>query len=182
MTALRQPITRPLSLDEAVQLVYRDALAGRSVAEAAGEYAHQVDVSDINDALIIGVAELAHRRLARQRRGGAVEDGADAVDEIEPADGSDSPPAKAKPHYALEGWKAILAGNYEAADGSRKSLIDFNADDAIHLRNVAGNRADGYVRLRDSMDRAVSALHHHKADSIGKLPVKEQKAIAEGLV
>ncbi len=182
MNALRQPTPRPLSLDEAVQLVYRDALAGRSVAEAAGEYAHQVDDRDINDALIIGVAELAHRRLARQRRGGAVEDGAETSSEIDSSIGSASPPAKAKPHAAAEFWRAVLQANYEAADGSRKALLNFNTDDALHLRNVAGKRADGYVRLRDSMDRAISALHHHKADSIGKLPVKEQKAIAEGLV
>ena len=178
--ALRQPQPRPLSLDEAVEVVYQEALSGRSVAEAAAEYSHQVDDRDIGEALAIAVAELAHRRLARQRRHPEIgPDGAEIALETDVADGP--APTKAKPHAAAEFWRSALAANYEAADGTRKALVDFNLDDVLHLRNISGKRADGLIRLRDAMDAAVAALRRHGAASIGALPAKAQKVIAEGL-
>jgi hypothetical protein len=179
--ALRQPFQRPLSLDEAVEAVYQAALSGRGVAETASELAHEIDDRDVNDAVVVGLAELAHRRLTRQRHARTAEDGgADELHEIEDAAGPATPPTKAKPHYALDYRKALTA-NYEAADGSRKALLDFNLDDALNLRKLSGSRADGLIRVRDAMDLAVTALRKHKAERISALSAAEQRSIAQGL-
>jgi hypothetical protein len=181
MAAMREPRVRLLSLDEAVEAVYQAALSGRGVAETAAELAHDIDDRDVNDAVVIGLAVLAHRKLTRQRRAGTAEDdGAEVVDEVAVMNGPATPPAKAKPHYALD-YRRALTANYEAADGSRKPLLEFNLDDALNLRKLSGARADGLIRVRDAMDRAVSALQKHKAERIADLPVKDQREIAEGL-
>lgn len=178
--ALRQPFTRPLSLDETVEAVYQDALSGRSVAEAAREYAHQLDDRDIAEVIVVGIADMAHRRLARQRKHPETEQGGAAVD-----DETDAPigsaPTKSKPHAAADFWRTALGANYEGADGTRKALVDFNLDDALHLRNLTNKRADGLIRIRDAMDEAVAALRKHGSARIGALPAKAQQTIAEGL-
>ena len=178
MTAM--PRLRPLSLDEAVDAVYRAALEGRSVAEVAAELAHDIDDRDINEAIVIGLAELAHRRLARQRRGHTEDGGAESRSGIDILDGPAVPPLAAKRHAAKDLWTALDA-NYGVADGSRKALKDFTVDDALYLREQSNAKADGYVRVRDAMDRAISALRKHGAATIGSLPVEAKRKVAEGL-
>lgn len=170
--------TRMMSLDEAVEAVYQEAMAGRSVAESAAEFAHEIDDRDILEAVRVGLIDLAHRRLARQRR--APEDGVDIRDEIDPGIGS-TPPTKAKaPRAGADFWQK-LAKNYAAADGTRKALSDFTAQDALYLRDHTGKQADGLLRIRDAMDAALSALSKHKVSRIGELPADEQRKIAEAL-
>lgn len=172
---------RTLSLDEAVEAVYAEALDGRSVAEAAAEYAHEIDDRDIFEAVRTGLIDLAHRRLARQRRAPAEEEsGTEEAVEIEAAFGTASPP-KAKPARVNADFWKWLDGNYEAADGTRKPVKDFGLEDALHLRAVSNNRADGLLRVRDAMDIAVAALRTHKAARIGDLPVADKRKIAEQL-
>jgi hypothetical protein len=173
--ALHSPIPRPLSLDEAVDAVFRAALDGGSVADAAREFAHQIDDRDIYEVVADGLAARAHRLLARQRNQSA-EDGADDHGESEPDSGSapQSPP-KARAHAARQFW--ALQGNYEGADGTRKSLLKFTLEDATSLRSIAGGRAEGWIRVRDAMDRAISALQQHSAKTIGSLPEVEKRAI-----
>lgn len=178
MAALAQPHPRRMSLEEALDAGYRDALDGRPVAEAAAEYAVHLDLDEIGKPLSIGLAELIHRRLGLQHR---EQGGADVYAESDANRGPAAPALKSKPHYAKEFWRSILARNYEAADGTRKALAAFTVDDAKYLRNLAANRADGLMRLRDAMDAACSALSHGRATTIGDLPVKEQQKIAEAL-
>jgi len=178
MTAM--PRLRPLSLDEAVEVVYRAALDGRSVAEAAAEVVHDIDDRDINEAIVIGLGELVHRRLARQRRGHTEDGGAEVAPEVEAESGPVVPPLAAKRHAAKDLWTALDA-NYGVADGSRKALKDFTVEDALYLREQSNAKADGYVRVRDAMDRAISALRKHGAATIGSLPVEAKRKVAEGL-
>jgi hypothetical protein len=181
MAAMRAPHQRLLSLDEAVERVFQAALSGRSVAEVSAELVHEIDDRDINDALVVGLSELTHRRLARQRRGHTAEDGGvDRHPVSDQASDPAAPPLAAKPHAAREFWAALQA-NYEAADGSRKALNDFTIDDALHLRSRSNARADGLIRVRDAMDRAISALQAHKVATIGELPAAAKRRIAEGL-
>ena len=181
MAAMLAPRPRLLSLDEAVEAVYQAALDGRSVADTAAELVHEIDDRDINEALIIGVSELAHRRLARQRHGKREDGGADAGSEIDTSSGTAVPPLAAKRHAAGDLWRALEA-NYEAADGkTRKPLKDFTIEDAIHLRNDSNAHADGYIRVRDAMDRAISALRKHKVATIDALPTEAKRHVAEGL-
>jgi hypothetical protein len=179
MAAMAQ--RRLLSLDEAVNEVVEAALAGRAVADSAAEVAHLLDHRDSADAIRTGIAEMAHRRLARQRRGASEEDGAANLNEVDTARGPVAvPPAAAKPHAAKEVWSALTA-NYEGADGTRKALRDFTLEDALHLRSQSNARADGFVRVRDAMDRAIGALRKHKVNTIGDLPAAATRLVAEGL-
>lgn len=178
--AVLAPRPRLMSLDEAVEVVYQAALDGRSVAEVAAEMVHEIDDRDVNEALTIGLSELVHRRLARQRRGHVEDGGAETGSAIDHGSGSAVPPLAAKRHAARDLWTA-LEGNYEAADGSRKALKDFTVDDALHLRTQSNARADGFVRVRDAMDRAISALRKHGAATIGDLPADAKRRVTEGL-
>lgn len=174
-----EPRIRLLSLDEAVDTVYRAALDGQSVAKVAAEIAHQLDDRDTNSAIVVGLSELTHRKLARQRHG--LEDGGvEAPSEIDGVVGPTVPPLAAKRHAAKDLWSALEA-NYEAADGSRKPLKDFTLDDALNLRALSNAHADGYIRVRDAMDRAVDALRKHGAATIGALPASAKRQVAEGL-
>jgi hypothetical protein len=181
-----EPITRSLSLDEAVLAVYEAAVAGAAVAETASEYAHLVDDRDVHEAIVIGIGELVHRRLARRRRGGdadAVGDGVETTSESESAAGPDSDhkTAKAKPHAALRVWDATLDdNNYEAADGTRKALRGFGLDDSIKLRDLAGAKADGHIRIRDAMDIAAAALRRTGKATIGDA-INDRRRVVEAL-
>lgn len=162
---------RPLSLEEAVDAIVQAALAGSAVSDAAREYAHQVDDRDIYEVVADGLAARAHSKLAAQRR--AVPEEAERALESEVAVGS--PARKARPAAAKLYW--ALRANYEAADGTRKALLKFTLDDALNLRLVAAGKADGWVRVRDAMDRATSALRQHGAATIDALPAAEKQAI-----
>lgn len=163
---------RPMSVDEAVDAVYRSALEGAAVVDAARQYAPQIDDRDIYELVTAGLIAKVHDRLSRQRR---AQDGAEHGFEIDT--GAGPAPAKARPHAAKEGW-VMLKANYEAADGTRKSLLTFSIDDWRHLRGVAGGRAAGWIRVRDAADRAISALQQHGVATTAALPSVEKRAIS----
>lgn len=166
---------RPLSIEEAVEAVVRDALAGQSVIDAARDYGHQVDDRDIYELVVKGLADRAHEKLALMR---GRRDGADGSLETDAVAGP--APTKAKPNPARALFLALQA-NYEAADGTRKPLLQFGLEDALYLRNIAGAKSDGWRRVRDAMDRAVSALRQHSAKTIAALPADEKRAISARL-
>jgi len=188
MVAEQNP--RTLSLEDAVEAVYEAAVNGSSVADEAAVVAHMVDDRDIYEAVVIGLGELVHRRLARRRRGGMREDeaGDGAVGSLESEDSDGPSPAssngvpKAQPHAAKVLWDAILDdANYEAADSTRKALRQFGIEDSRRLRGIAGAMAAGHIRVRDAMDIAVGALERTGVKTIGALPLAERRRVVEAL-
>lgn len=171
---------RALSLDEAIEQGINAAHDGYGVAETAAKLWESGLDPDAADACgVIGLRTLIHSQLAAARHPVREEDD-EAVEELDERD-QDSGRPVANIHYAREHWQRLLAANYEAADGSRKALLAFTDADAAHLRTIANNRADGYLRLRDAMDAAMGLLKRHRKPTIADLPEKAQRQIAEAL-
>lgn len=89
----------------------------------------------------------------------------------------------AKPrHYARDMWERVLsAKTWETADGRRKALIAFTAQDAAHILSDARAKAAGHLRVATAMELALSLLQKHKAETVADLPVKAKAAIAEAV-
>ena len=169
-----------LTLEGAIQQGIAAAEEGHGVAETAALlWAEGLDPEAADACGVIGLRTLIHQHLAAMRRPGLEED--DGAADQSPEDQSIAGRPVVNIHYAREHWQKVLAANYEAADGSRKALYAFTTEDAAHLRLIANNRADGYLRLRDAMDAALVLLQKHRKPTIGALPEKAQRSLAEAL-
>jgi hypothetical protein len=168
-----------LTLEDAVQQGLNAALDGYGVAETAVKlWEAGLDDEAADACAVVGLRAMIHDRLRALRQPVEEDDG---VAERLSASGSATGRPVVNINYAKEHWQRVLAANYEAADGSRKALRAFTSEDVLHLRTLAGARADGYLRLRDAMDAAAALLKRHKKSTVSDLPEKAQRAIAEAL-
>lgn len=176
--AARSPQT--LSLEQAIEQGVNAANDGHPVAETAALLWQEGLDSEAADACgVIGLRTLIHSQLAAARRPVREEDDGTTVPPTE--NGSSGGRPVVNINYAREHWQRVLDANYEGADGTRKALIAFTDADALHLRSIANNRADGYMRLRDAMDATAALLKKHRKATVGDLPEKAQRQIAEVL-
>ena len=175
MTALTQP--QPMTLDEAVAEGVAAAERGAGIALTAESLWHSgLDAEAIDACGPIGLATMIHRVIDGRHGGDGAEEAGTPVEN----DTALGRPLAIR-HYAKERWLRILAGNYESADGTRKQLFDFGPGDLTYLRTLANNRSDGYLKLRDGADAAISLLAKYHKPTIRDLPAKAQQAIAEVL-
>lgn len=160
------------------------AMSGLPVAEVARTlWARERSLALADLVAPKGLAALIHTALALHRDGTTTEEtnGVGALDATANHLGPVSSPrglgASRAQRPRVITWSGVLAGNYEAADGTRKALFAFTHDDAAHLAVISRAREAGNRKLADAMDLAARSLPAGGSKTIADLNIATRRRI-----
>ena len=160
--ALAEFKTAPLSLEEAVQTVWREVELGRAATatETVRVLWPLLTPEAVKEAAIIGLGYLANNQQTHARRNGKII-------------------AFGRPHgRAWAPYMATLATPYTGADGNTKALLDFTAADFSAFEARCITIGTGWFERAKVAKQCSKLLAEHNVEVLADLPVEVLEDVA----